>query len=131
MDPLQAVLNPMTEIGTDISASVYKLPAGLKPEIVMGVVSQEPRMKQLLNARQAKITGAGSPGGESLIGIGGHVPAEVFEHIHSAVMSMDNVEFIVGAGPGCATLPPTSFGRAAAGAHARSMAPSKPWWKFW
>jgi hypothetical protein len=130
MDPLQEVLAPMTEIGPDISAIVYKLPAGVKTELIMGIVAQEPRLGPLLKNGNAKIRGA-SGGAESVIALGGYVPAVVLEHIHSVIMSIDGVEFIVGAGPECRGLPSTNFGRAATGAYARSMAAKKPWWKVW
>jgi hypothetical protein len=134
MDPLQEVLAPMTEIGPDISAIVYKLPPGVKAEIIMGIVAMEPRLSPILKNGKAKIRGAmAGDGSESVIALGGYVPAAILEHVHSVIMSVGGVEFIVGAGPECRGLPSTTFGRAAAGAHARSMASSekKPWWKVW
>ena len=131
MDALQIVLDSLGEIGSDISASIYKLPASVKAVLVGSLVTGEPRLKALLGSK-AKVTGVRSPDGWGLIGIGGYIEPEVFEKIHGVVMSIDGVEFVVGVGPGCAGLPVTDMARAGAGAYARSMAAaSKPWWKIW
>lgn len=133
MDALQVVIAPIEEIGDDVSVSIYKLPASVKIDVLMAVVAQEPRLKPLLRSGQAKVNGIkNGEYGESLIAIGGYIEPDVFEKIHGVVMSVDGVEFVVGAGQGCELLPVTDMARAGAGAYARSMAASsKPWWKIW
>lgn len=131
MDALAMVLQPLAKIGTDISASVYKIPPSLKAEIIAGIVAQEPAVKAGLAAKRVGINAAMQPGNFGLVAIGGYLDASTFEKIHESIMSLDGIEFVIGAGPSCAGLPRTDLAHQAAGAHARHMASKKPWWKVW
>lgn len=132
MNELQMILQPMIdEFGPDVSAAVYKLPPSVKADLVGGIVSQEPALKAQMDAGRAKVMGAMVPDGESVLAIGGHLDPDVFLKIHGVLMSIDGVQFVVGAGSGCARLPRTSLGMAAVGAHERATAAKKPWWRFW
>lgn len=131
MDALAMVLQPLAAIGSDISAAVYKLPPSIKAEMIGAIAAQEPSVKAALSAKRAGITGAAQPGNFGLVAIGGYLEAQTFEKLHHAIMSLDGVEFVIGAGPSCAGLPRTALASEAAGAHARHMASQKPWWKIW
>jgi hypothetical protein len=62
------------------------------------------------------------------LAIGGYLAPSVFEEAHGVVMTVPGVEFVVGCGSGCSTLPRTAFGQEATGAYGRAQA-AKPWWK--
>jgi hypothetical protein len=133
MDPMQALLAPFGELGPNVSVSVYKLPPSVKQTdlLVKAVVAQAPRLAALAQSGQAKVHGVGSPdSGESLLAIGGLMETDVFEKVHGVLMAVAGVEFVVGVGSGCSTLPRTAVGQAAVGAAARAKA-AKPWWKVW
>jgi len=131
MDMLTAVLQPINDMGPDVSAAIYKMPASVKPELIGGVIAQRPRLGELMRSGRAKVNAASSPGGEGMLAIGGFIEPEELREIHIFVMSIGGMEFVVGCGPGAALLPRTAIGEAAVGAHARAMAERKPKWKFW
>jgi hypothetical protein len=130
MDPLVEVLQPISEMGANVSASIYKLPASVNNIIVAEIISKEPRLDALMKSGKAKVNGIIDPDGSGMLAIGGFIEPEVFASIHDVLMSIAGVEFVVGCGPGCATLPLTALGAQSAGAHKRAMS-ARPWWKFW
>ena len=128
-DPFQMLLSQFGEMGNDVSVAIYQLPESVKGEIVLAVLSQLPSIKTAAGSGKCKLTGVrASDKGGGLVAFGGYMAPSVFEEGHAAIMMVPGVEFIVGAGAGCSTLPRTAFGSEAAGAHARAQA-AKPWWK--
>ena len=130
MNAMQTVLLPISEFGPAVSASVYKIPASVEGARVAELVAQEPQLAMLVASGRAKVNGISFSEGGGLLAIGGIMEPAVFEKAHGLLMSIGGVEFVVGAGQGCSTLPSTAFGKVAAGAADRSRA-AKPWWKLW
>jgi hypothetical protein len=127
---MQTVLLPISEFGPDVSASVYKIPASVEGERVAELVAREPQLAMLVASGRAKVNGISFSEGGGLLAIGGIMEPGVFEKAHAVLMSLGGVEFVVGAGSGCSTLPRTALGQSAVGASARAQA-AKPWWKLW
>ena len=110
MDLLTAVLQPISEMGPDVSAAIYKLQASLKPELIGGIIAQGPRLGALMRSGRAKVNAASSPGSEGMFAVGGFLEPEELQEIHRLLMSISGVEFVVGCGPGATLLPRTAFG---------------------
>jgi hypothetical protein len=130
MNAMQAVLLPISEFGPSVSASVYKLPASVEGERLAELVAQEPQLASLVASGRAKVNGIRFAEGGGLLAIGGIMDAAVFEKAHGVLTAIGGVEFVVGAGPGCSTLPRTAIGNASVGASDRSKT-AKPWWRLW
>lgn len=126
---MEAVLTPIGELGPNVSVAVYKLPTAVKEsELVVGLVAQEPRLGSLMASEQARANSVRNEAGDCLLAIGGFMEPDVFAKVHGMLMCVDGVELLIGAGPGCSTLPKTALARAAVGAADRAKA-KKPWWK--
>jgi hypothetical protein len=120
---MQMVLQPFTELGPDVSVSIYQVPESFNNEQARALLPLLPG--------GAKMNHIAVPGGQGLLAVGGLLDPQVLLTVHGALMSIMGVDFVLGCGPGSALLPRTAAGQAAVGASARAAAASKPKWKFW